>query len=245
VLHTVATMPSAIHGRNMVAAEQGPAGKCLGVFVDNWLFPPDELNTSGAPSDFYDRLERLAGGVPAGSNDLLFLPWLNGAGPPSGESAMRGGFLNQSLRTGRAEAIRAIMEGVAFNLRWLEATVERFVGRRIDTLNFIGGCARSRLWCQILADILDRPIRRMADPEMAISRGAAMVALVGLGRLRVDAIPSLVQVESTFEPNPAHRQMYAELFGEFLNSYKANRRMFRRLNARRDEKKSPESGPSV
>ena len=73
----------------------------------------------------------------------MFLPWLNGAGPPSGEGAMRGGFLNQSLRTGRAEAVRAVMEGVAINLRWLRGNVERFVGRRFDSLNLIGGCARS------------------------------------------------------------------------------------------------------
>lgn len=232
LLHYLATMPSAIPGRNMVTAEQGAAGKCLGVFVDNWLYPPDELTLGGAPADVYERLERLAAGVPPGSDGLLFLPWLNGAGPPSGESTVRGGFLNQSLRTGRAQAIRAIMEGVAFNLRWLQNSVERFVGRRFDGLNFIGGCARSELWSQILADILDRPIRRMADPEMATSRGAAMAALMALGRINVGSLPSLVQVERTFAPDPGNRLLYAELFGEFLGSYKANRRMFRRLNSR-------------
>ncbi len=232
VFDFVATMPSAIHGRNMVAAEQGPAGKCLAVFVDNWLFPSDDLSNQAAPTDVYERIERVASCVPAGSDGLLFLPWLNGAGPPSGDSAMRGGFLNQSLRTGRAEAVRAIMEGVAFNLRWLRMSVERFVGRPFETLNFIGGCARSRLWCQILADVLDRPIRRIADPEMAISRGAAMVALVALGRLTVDAIPALVRVDSTYLPQVENRLLYADLFAEFLSSYKANRHLFGRLNAR-------------
>ena len=141
LLDYLATMPSAIHGRNMVSAEQGAAGKCLDVFVHNWLYPADGSGTGPAPADVYQDLERIVARVAPGSDGLLFLPWLNGAGPPSGDSTMRGGFLNQSLRTGRAEAARAIMEGVAFNLRWLQASVERFVGRRFESLNFIGGCA--------------------------------------------------------------------------------------------------------
>lgn len=229
----LATMPSAVHGRNMVMAEQGASGKCLQVFVENWLCARDELSNAGPPADVYERLERLAAGVPPGSGRLLFLPWLNGAGPPSGESAIRGGFLNQSLRTTRAHAVRAVMEGVAFNLRWLRTSVERFIGRRFEGLNFIGGGARSDTWCQIMADVLECPIRRMADPEMAISRGAARVAWTALGRLDVLTRPELVRVEQTFEPDAWRRNVYRELFCEFLNSYKANRPIFRRLNARR------------
>jgi xylulokinase len=226
----LATMPSAIRGRNMVTAEQGAAGKCLGVLVDNWLFPPDELSPDGAPSDVYPRLERLASGAPAGSDGLIFLPWLNGAGPPSGDGAMRGGFLNQSLRTTRAHAVRAVMEGVACNLRWLRASVERFVGRRFESLNLIGGCARMDLWCQILADILDRPLHRTREPEVATSRGAALAALVALGHIEVDQIGQLVAIDRTFRPEPGRRQVYEELFAAFLSSYKATRPVFRRLN---------------
>jgi xylulokinase len=229
----IATMPSAIPGRNMVVAEQGAAGKCLQAFVENWLFASDALSSNSLPADVYQRAERLAAGVPPGSRGLLFLPWLNGAGPPSGEGTVRGGFLNQSLHTTRADALRAVMEGVAFNLRWLRGGVERFVGRPFDGLNFIGGGARSDLWSQILADVLDCPVRRMADPEMAISRGAAMVAWAALGRATIDELASLARVDRTFEPQPRNRALYKQLFAEFLSSYKSNRRMFRRLNARR------------
>jgi xylulokinase len=233
LLHYVATMPSAIHGRNMVAAEQGAAGRCLGAFVDQWLFPSDELNIAGTPADVYERIERLVRAVPAGSEGLLFMPWLNGAGPPSGESAIRGGFLNQSLRTTRSHALRAIMEGVAFNLRWLRWSVERFVGRKFESLNLIGRCARSDTWCQIMADVLDRPIHRMSDPEMATSRGAALAAWVALGRVRVDEIPGLVRREATFLPQSSHRRLYAKLFDELLSGYKATRPIYRRLNGPR------------
>lgn len=225
----LATMPSAIHGRNMVTAEQGPAGRCLAAFVDQWLFPPDALTPQGAPADVYQRIEYLVRSVPAGSEGLLFLPWLNGAGPPSGDSSLRGGFLNQTLRTTRAHALRAVMEGVAFNLRWLREGVERFVGRKFDSLNLIGRCSRSDTWCQILADVLDRPVHRMRDPEMATSRGAALVALVALGRVSVAEIPTIVQRDVTFTPRAEYRQLYAQLFSELLSSYKANKPIFRRL----------------
>lgn len=230
----IATMPSALPGRNMVVAEQGAAGRCLQLFVENWLYASDELADGAPPADVYQRLERLAAGVPPGSDRLLFLPWLAGAGPPSGEGAMRGGFLNQSLATRRAHAVRAVMEGVAYNLRWLRCGVERFVGRRFAGLNFIGGGARSDVWCQILADVIDCPLRRMSEPEMAISRGAAMVAWIALGRTTVERLASLVAVERTFEPDARNRRVYNELFAEFLASYKANRGIFRRLNTRRD-----------
>jgi xylulokinase len=229
----IATMPSALRGRNMVVAEQGAAGRCLQVFVENWLYAADELGDAAPPADLYDRLERLAATVAPGSDRLLFLPWLAGAGPPSGEGTMRGGFVNQSLSTTRAHAVRAVMEGVAYNLRWLRGAVERFVGRRFEALNFIGGGARSDLWCQILADVLDCPLRRMSQPEMAIARGAAMVAWIALGRKDIDELAPLVAVDRTFEPDPRHRGVYNELFAEFLRGYKANRGIFRRLNAPR------------
>ena len=229
LLDYLATMPSAIHGRNMVSAEQGAAGKCLESFAETWLVPADELTPAGKPDDLYERIERIASEAPPGSDGLLFMPWLNGAGPPSGDSTLRGGFLNQSLRTGRAEALRAVIEGVAFNLRWLRAGVERFVGRQFGELNYIGRTAQSDLWCQTLADVLDRPIRRMTEADMATSRGAALAALVALERISVADIPSLVGVEATFRPDPRHVSLYADLFAEWLASYKANRPIFRRL----------------
>jgi xylulokinase len=229
LLDYLATMPSAIYGRNMVTAEQGAAGKCLEALVDNWLFAASGGEPAAHRDGVYQEVERLAASVAPGSDGLLFLPWLNGAGPPSGDSMMRGGFLNQSLTTGRAQAVRAVIEGVSFNLRWLGEAVERFVGRRFDGLNLIGRCAASDVWCQALADILERPVRRMSEPQIATSRGAALAALVAMKRISVEQIPSLVPVERTFTPVPSHAKTYADLFAAWLASYKATRPIFHRL----------------
>jgi xylulokinase len=229
LLDYLATMPSALAGRNMVTAEQGASGKCLQSLVDNWLFPDGVDDSPPQRSRVYQEVERLAASVPPGSEGLLFLPWLNGAGPPTGDDSMRGGFLNQTLRTGRAHAVRSVIEGVAFNLRWLQGAVERFVGRPFGELNYIGRTATSDVWCQTLADVLERPIRRMADSGVATSRGAALVGLIAIGRITADEIPSLVPVERTFSPRRQYSKLYADLFAAWLASYKATKPLFRQL----------------
>jgi xylulokinase len=129
--------------------------------------------------------------------------------------------------------VRAVLEGVIYNSRWLFTYVEKFVGRRLDSIRIIGGGARSKLWCQITADILNRRIQQVDEPVLANARGAAFQAAVALGHLTVDEIPSLVPIANTFEPNPQHRALYDELFGEFVNLYKSNKAIFARLNRAR------------
>jgi xylulokinase len=226
----LATMPAAIPGRNLVVAEQGPAGKCFELFVEKWFFVDEDAVSRPPDFDRYRQAEQLAESASAGSDGLIFLPWLNGAGPPTGDAFMRGGFLNQSLRTGRAQALRAVLEGVAYNLKWLLAAEEKFVGRRFAELKFSGGGARSELLCQILADVLDRPIRQIHEPNHAIVRGAAYLALIALGRLRLDDVPKIVRVNRTFTPSPQNRRVYDEVFAEFLRAYRANKPLFARLN---------------
>ncbi len=226
------TMPAAIPGRNLIVAEQGPAGKCFEQFVERWFFA-DDPNLHPAPGfDRYQHALSLAESAPAGSDGLMFLPWLNGAGPPTGEAFMRGGFLNQSLRSDRAHALRAVLEGVAYNLRWLLAAEEKFIGRRYGELKFSGGGAQSPLWCQILADVFDRPIRQIAEPNHAIVRGAAYLAMVALGRWQLDEVPRMVTTNRTYQPNRENRGVYDAMFAEFVRAYRANRRLFARLNPR-------------
>ena len=122
------------------------------------------------------------------------------------------------------------MEGVAYNTRWLMGGVESFIGRRFEGLRFIGGGATSEPWCQIFADVLDRPIDQVADPLSANVRGAAFVAAVGLGKLKVEDIPALVPIEKRYMPNQEHRPIYDELFKAFLEIQKNNEAMYNRLN---------------
>lgn len=234
LLRSIATMPSAIPGRNIVVAEQGAAGRCLEAVVERMLFADRDVADPAVRSQTYHDAFAEAENVPPGCGRLIFLPWLNGSGPPAANGDVRGGFLNQTLTTTRGQAVRAVLEGVAFNLRWLLPHVERFVGKRFDALRFVGGAAASDLWCQIFADILGRPMHRIAEPRMATVRGAALHALMSLGIRRRDEISAMVPVSAVFEPLPANRRTYEALFPHFVACYKRNRSLFSRLNRRRD-----------
>jgi xylulokinase len=234
VLHQMGTLPSALPGRYLLTNEQESAGICLSFLKDNILFGHAELASTQEQSpdsvDLYKVLEREAERVPAGSDRLIFMPWLNGERSPVDDSLLRGGFFNQSLKTTRGHLVRAVLEGVAYNSRWLLQYVEKFIGRELDSIRLIGGGARSKLWCQILADVLGRRIQQVDEPVLANARGAAFQAAVALGHLTVDEIPSLVPIAHTYEPNSQHHGLYDELFREFVNLYKSNKAIFARLN---------------
>ena len=220
LLHNQAALPSAIPGRYFLANEHETAGACL-------LHLRDKL---GLAADF-DELNALAAASPVGSHKLIYLPWLNGERTPVDDHTIRGGWSNLSLSHDRADLVRSVFEGVAYNSRWLLEVVEKFTKREMPSLNFIGGGALSDLWCQIHADVLDRPIRRVADPQHAGARGAAYVASLALGRATPEELTRRVKIESEFTPNPANRATYEELFAEFKKLYKATKPIHARLNA--------------
>ena len=158
-----------------------------------------------------------------GAGRMLFTPWLNGERSPVDDHTIRGGFHNLSLSTTRAEMVRAVYEGVAFNRRWLLGAVERFAGRRLGSLAFIGGGANSDVWCQIHADVLERPIRQVAEPVLANVRGAGLLTLLALGRtIRLGGQPPMVATQRTYEPDPATAAVYDELYGEFVGAVQAD-----------------------
>jgi xylulokinase len=227
VTHSIATMPAALPGRYMVTAEQGTAGRCLEFLKNNILFP---VNGQPPPADLYAILNAEAAQVPPGSEGLIFTPWINGVLAPREDHYTRSAFFNQSARTTRAHYARAVMEGVAFNLRWLKGHVEKFIGRPFAQLNFIGGGASSEVWCQILADILACPVRRVANARNANACGAALAAFSALGELAAAQIPGIVKIARTYQPDARHGKLYDEQFREFLAFYERMRPIYRRLN---------------
>lgn len=224
--HSLATMPAALPGRYIVSAEQGTAGRCLEFLKNNILFP---ANGSGA-GNLYEVLNAEAAQVPPGSEGLIFTPWINGVLAPREDHYTRSAFFNQSARTTRAHYVRAVMEGVAFNLRWLKGHVEKFIGRRFAHLNFIGGGASSAVWCQIQADVLGCPVRRIANARSANAVGAALAAFSTLGEIPIDDIQSIVKIAETYTPDERTRRVYEEQFREFLEFYKRVRPIYKRLN---------------
>lgn len=230
LIHNMASLPSALPGRYFVGNEQETAGACMAWLRDSIFCRDDALDPGLPPENAFERFGELVCGVPAGSDKVIFTPWLYGEHTPIADPYLRAAFSNVSLRTTRAHMIRAVMEGVAYNTRWLMSGVESFIGREFEAIRFIGGGATSEPWCQIFADVLGRPIDQVADPLSANVRGAAFVAAVGLGKLQVEDIPSRVPIEKRYAPNADHRAIYDELFKAFLSIHKNNEAMYTRLN---------------
>jgi xylulokinase len=228
--HNMAALPSAIPNRYLLTNEQECAGMCLTYLKDNLFFPDDLLGSPTPPEDPYAVLDSIVEDTPPGSGKLIFTPWLYGERAPVDDPLVRGGFFNQSLNTTREELIRAVFEGVAYNARWLLKYVEKFIDHPIQVINMVGGGARSEIWCQIHADVLNRTIRQVKNPMRTNARGAAFLASFALGYLTFEDIPKHIQIAKTYLPNPDNRKVYDQLSEEFVNIYQRNKGIYARLN---------------
>jgi xylulokinase len=218
------SMPSPVAGKYLAWAENGIAGKAVEHVLER------VLHTGAARGDPFAALDAALASVPAGSGGVLFLPWLNGSLAPRASGRMRGGFLNLSLDTDRSHLVRAVIEGTAFNLAWLLPHVEAFTGQRMDELVFGGGAARSRVWGQILADVLDRPVHVLPDPSTAVARAVGLVALHRHGVLDADDLAAMARPAATLAPTEAHRERYAAMHEQFVAAFEAVRPICEALN---------------
>jgi len=214
ILHNLATLPAGIPERYFIAGEQETAGACLAFLRDHLLFPIE------ARPDAYQQMELWAQEVSAGSDGLLFAPWLFGERTPVENHSVRGGFHGLSLGHHRGHFVRAVLEGVALNAKWLLRYVERLAGRRLEPIRLIGGGAQSPLWCQITASVLNRSVWQMAQPQFATVRGVAMLASVAAGWNEWNTVGNQVPRQACFEPIPEEARQYETLFREFLAYYR-------------------------
>ena len=221
VIHQMATVPGLRPGAYLVANNHETAGLCLKWFKD-----------SVTGFDSYDDVCAGAARAPVGSGGVIFTPWLKGERSPVEDRTLRGAFLNVSLTSGREHLSRAVLEGVAFNARWLLDAVEGFVRRPLPSLRILGGGAQSDLWCQVHADILGRRLERVAEPTYANLRGAGLFAAISIGRLSLDDVRDMVRVTDTFEPQPDARAVYEPMYGEFKRFYDRLHASYARLNRR-------------
>ena len=176
------------------------------------------------------RLEVEAARVAPGSAGLLLLPYWNGVMNPYWDQDARGCLLGLSPDHGRAEIYRAVLEGIALEQALATERMVQATGEPVNTFVAIGGGAASRLWCQIIADITDRPVIRAATQE-ASSLGAGIAAAIGAGWYEdfASAAQLMTQDGETFLPNPALREFHQELLTLYSELYPRLRDLYPRL----------------
>jgi xylulokinase len=165
----------------------------------------------------YDLLTEQAGSVAPGSEGLFFLPHMMGERGPTADPLARGALVGLTLRHTRPHVVRAVLEGSAFHLRrLLEARVaNHWHGQRLAAALACGGVTRSALWTQLLADIVQLPLRVPAVAEAAVL-GAAILGGVAAGVLeRENAAAKMVHSGRAYTPDPAHVARYNALYNRY------------------------------
>ena len=171
----------------------------------------------------YDTLRIDAAKVPPGSDGLILLPHFSGMSSPKSNPDAKGVFYGITTAHRRAHFVRAILESVAFSLR---ENVELLVdaGTNCREIAALGGAARSQLWLQIKADVLQRPIQTMRCEETT-SLGTAVLAATGAGAFPnlAAAVQAMVHPAATIVPDPAHREVYDQAYRQYKD---LNARLF-------------------
>lgn len=173
-------------------------------------------------SSTFAEMDREAGGVPPGSEGLVFLPYLAGERSPIWDVHAKGVYYGVTFAKTRAHFARACMEGVAYSLRHNLETA-REAGAEAGVLRAMGGAANSRLWTQIKADVTGCRIE-VPGSDTATSLGAALLAGVGTGVYRNfdEAAERTIRIRRTVEPNPETARAYEK-------GYRTYRRLYEKL----------------
>lgn len=206
------TFDHVIPGRYVPTATMQAGGGSL-----QWIA---EILQPGSASTKFEHLLSEADTAEASSEGLYFLPHLLGERSPYWNPDARGAFLGLSRHHGRAHMVRAVVEGVAFNLfTCVEAFRDAGIG--VDRVDAIGGGAKSDTWLQIIADVWGTTVRRRSIVDEANSLGAAVVAGVATGLLGdFSATHSLSEVTAEFLPDPERHGKYADRHAVFLDGYR-------------------------
>ena len=231
-LRSLYTMPSPLGDTHMLSAENGVAGVAVDYFLDTMVYPDDPFATLESVDDRYAAFNAAAAASKPGAAGALFLPWLRGSLAPHADGRMRGGFLNVGLDTTRNDLARAVLEGVALNLRWLQGPVEKFIDREISHYVFYGGGARSDLWSGIMADVLGKPVHQLADAGFANSIGTAVFGFDRLGIASAAELSDHLRIKAVYEPDRSRRARYDDLAATFAETFKRARPLSHRLGKR-------------
>lgn len=173
--------------------------------------PTEKGGEAHGGKNVYHILDLEASKVPAGSDGLIFSPYLNGERSPYWDPKLKASFVGATSLHGRGHFSRAVLEGVAYSIKDNFDRIAQMADT-ITQIKFLGGGAKSPLWRQILSDVLDRPIMKYARDDSSF--GAALFTGVGVGVFadHAEAISKASSVDSITYPNPESVAKYAKMF---------------------------------
>ena len=218
--HNLCTYDYTLPGMYTTVAFSLTGGNLLRWFRDQWA-QRELAEAARTGADIYDL---ILAAMPAEPTDLFVLPYFTPSGTPYFDSRVPGAILGLRLTTTRGQVLRALLEGVALEMRLNVDILERS-GLVIQEFRAIGGGAKNPALTQLKADVLGRPITTLAVPE-AGCLGAAMLACAAHSRAKPqDLVSTWVKVTSVVEPDPRRAQYYADRFAQYKLLYPAIRQL--------------------
>jgi xylulokinase len=232
----MASIMGAMPGCYTFVGEQETSGVCL-----QWIRDLLALDRSPASAqeaaikkeeskDPYDLVNKAASVTPPGAGNVIFTPWMQGNRSPREDPYARGMFFNIGLKADTGMLVRAVMEGVAYHNRWMLQAFEKKIPRQ-NSIRFVGGGAKSEVWCQIMADVTGRTIETIENPQNTGAFGAAVIIGVGLGLLSsFHQAKSFIPIKRRYTPRSEFKDVYEQNFKAFQELYKNNKKVFLLLN---------------
>lgn len=168
----------------------------------------------------YSLIDEKVETSPPGSNNLLFLPYLLGERSPRWNPDAKGAFIGLKMTHSNADIYRAVLEGVAYNLRIIMEIFEKH--KPINEVILIGGGAKGRVWMEILSDVWQKTILVPVYLEEATSMGAAVCGGVGIGAFPdFKVISKFNGIAAEIKPREYYKETYDRLYKLFNRTYEA------------------------
>lgn len=210
--------PHVIEGLTLFDAPMAFTGASLKWFRDQFA-DPEIVMAERMGRNVFDLVTEQAGRIAPGADGLLYLPYLGNSLAPRWDLSACGVFFGMQPFTTRAHFIRALIEGVAFDL-YSNVRIAHEAGAEFDELILNGGPTKSALWNQIIADVTGRRLI-LTDVEEAAPLGDAIIAATGVGLYRDlrEPVKDLAPIKQVVEPDPERHAMYAEFFDVWNQIY--------------------------
>jgi xylulokinase len=189
-------------------------------WLAEWLGDCERSVCGYTGKSIYELMDEIGMKANAGSNGVIFLPYLMGERAPYWDTEVKGAFLGITRVTGKKEIIRAVLEGIVYHLKLILEILEENIGNITD-IRLIGGGGKSRFLQQLMADIWGKKIIPMKYMEEATSIGAAIAALVAIGAKKsfYDA-EGFLKNTGFIEPDFEKNRIYDKFYMIFKDAYK-------------------------
>jgi len=196
-------------------------GNLLRWFRDQWG-QPEVRQAERTGADPYDL---LIAGMTTEPTDLLVLPYFTPSGTPYFDAKVPGAILGLRLTTTRGEVLRALLEGIAYEMR-LNVNILRRAGLQIREFRAIGGGAKNRALTQLKADVLGRPVTTLAVTEAGCLGVAMLACAAASGNRPQQLVGTWVKTDAVVEPDPRRASVYDERFEHYEQLYPSIKEFF-------------------